>query len=327
MKALDLFCGGGGASVGLNELGYSVTGVDVVGDALATCRELGHRTKFHDLQQPYVSGESFDLVWASPPCTAFSMAGKRKGQSNEGELLKAIVTQDWDWGRRKGVDPEVWLILPTMQSVLAMMPPVVVMENVPQTAEVFGACHQVLRQYGYRGEVGTLSAEQFGVPQTRKRSFLSMGRYWQVQLPEPTHAEFVPERWPEKRKRAAARDVGLAPWKSMGSVLGRTGVMTSTRQHRDDYRMDEPAPTVCAGSSGAWQMKINDMDVTDAGLLQGFRPDHPWQGSVTSIYRKIGNAVPPPMAIAVAGQASGLVWQVILDQYLRSITPVSPNVP
>jgi site-specific DNA-cytosine methylase len=30
MKALDLFCGAGGASMGLYQAGYKVTGVDVI---------------------------------------------------------------------------------------------------------------------------------------------------------------------------------------------------------------------------------------------------------------------------------------------------------
>ena len=68
MKALDLFCGAGGAALGLIRAGFDVVGFDVVeqpdypgefvlGDALA-------------LDPAYVAG--FDLVWASPPCQAFS---------------------------------------------------------------------------------------------------------------------------------------------------------------------------------------------------------------------------------------------------------------
>jgi DNA (cytosine-5)-methyltransferase 1 len=39
--------------------------------------------------------------------------------------------------------------------------------------------------------------------------------------------------------------------------------------------------------------------VSDAGVLQGFRPDYPWQGSKTSRHRQIGDAIPPPMALAI----------------------------
>ena len=39
--------------------------------------------------------------------------------------------------------------------------------------------------------------------------------------------------------------------------------------------------------------------VEQAAVLQGFPPDHPWQGSKTARFRQVGDAVPPPVAAAV----------------------------
>jgi DNA (cytosine-5)-methyltransferase 1 len=78
MRVLDLFCGGGGASMGYHQAGFEVVGVDnkaqvrypfnfVLGDALS----VGWRMM--------MSGR-FDFVHASPPCQKYSDLQKRTGK-------------------------------------------------------------------------------------------------------------------------------------------------------------------------------------------------------------------------------------------------------
>lgn len=70
MRALDLFCGGGGTALGLVSAGFDVVGIDInprhakvypgefiCGDALNPPVRLG----------------DFDFIWASPPCQKFSI--------------------------------------------------------------------------------------------------------------------------------------------------------------------------------------------------------------------------------------------------------------
>ena len=66
MRALDLFCGAGGVSVGLQRAGLEVTGVDI---APQPHHRGGTFVQADALNYPL---EGFDLIWASPPCQAHS---------------------------------------------------------------------------------------------------------------------------------------------------------------------------------------------------------------------------------------------------------------
>lgn len=82
MKALDLFCGAGGATKGLQRAGFHVTGIDnrpqprYCGDAFIQA----------DALLPSVCLADFDFIWASPPCQAFTNARVIHGREHADRL-------------------------------------------------------------------------------------------------------------------------------------------------------------------------------------------------------------------------------------------------
>jgi DNA (cytosine-5)-methyltransferase 1 len=65
-RALDLFCGQGGATRGLQLAGFHVTGVDLKPQP-RYCGE-----DFYEMDALDADCGEFDFIWASPPCQAFS---------------------------------------------------------------------------------------------------------------------------------------------------------------------------------------------------------------------------------------------------------------
>jgi len=70
-----------------------------------------------------------------------------------------------------------------------------------------------MREWGYDVKVEVLNAEQYGVPQTRKRAILVARRGGDVHMPKPTHSRYY-SRTPEKL------DAGVQKWVSMAEALG-----------------------------------------------------------------------------------------------------------
>jgi DNA (cytosine-5)-methyltransferase 1 len=173
--AIDLFCGAGGLSHGLESAGYRVAlAVDTDDWALET-----HRHNFEgpalnlDLSSPQardqliarLDGVNIDLVAGGPPCQPFSRAGRSK--------IRSLVEQ----GLRASDDSRQELWRAFLDIVERVRPRTVLMENVPDMAlgddgAVLRVMISRLETSGYDVDARIVDAWLHGVPQHRQRLIL-----------------------------------------------------------------------------------------------------------------------------------------------------------
>ncbi|TQK98977.1 DNA (cytosine-5)-methyltransferase 1 [Streptomyces puniciscabiei] len=182
---------------------------------------------------PFV-GKTSGLI-ASPPCQAWSRAGKRLGLIDQPLVHQAVadLAQGRDTRARLLTscrDERSLLAAEPMRYLHALHgvgePEWVAMEEVPDVLPLWRQYAAVLRGWGFSVWTGILNAADYGVPQTRRRAILLASRTRTAAPPPPTHADVAE---PE-----TLFGPGRSRWVSMAEALGWGAT-------------DRPVPTVCAG--------------------------------------------------------------------------------
>lgn len=283
MRALDLFAGPGGFDLGARDLGIDPLGIEWDDAACATREAAGLRTLQADVAtlDPADHGPC-DLLIASPPCQAFSMAGKRDGERDL--QLIGLVLADLAAGRVPADDESEWadprsrLVTEPLRWVRDLRPSHVALEQVPPVLPLWERIARYLREWGYAAWTGVLSSERYGVPQTRKRAILMASLDGPVHPPAPTHQAYVPG---EPAQHQHTLEGELLPWVSMAEALCweggavRTGNFTA-RDHRHqrgvpyERGIAAPSPTVDTTTGKAWQrVDVPAPTVTAGGSSNG----------------------------------------------------------
>lgn len=241
MEVVDLFSGPGGWDVAARRLGLDPLGIEFDDAACATRNAAGLRTLQADVAalEPMREFEGGGII-ASPPCQAFSMAGQGHGRRALSAYEEAI--ERWLEGKppsREELDEACedergHLVLEPLRWMLALKPMWLLCEQVEPVLPLWQAMARGLSRAGYSTWSGVVSAEQYGVPQTRKRAVLIVRKGGKrARRPPATHQRYLPpaRKFDEETseslfdsapsgRRVAPEDHGLLPWLSMADALG-----------------------------------------------------------------------------------------------------------
>lgn len=148
------------------------------------------------------------------------MAGKREGLKDQARVFDLCGTWAADPTAPR---PDGWhderspLAAEPMRWASALRPTLLAWEQVPPVLDLWSHCAQLLGAMGYSTWTGIISAERFGVPQTRKRAILLASLEGTVQPPRPTHQAYVAG---EPARHEITLEGELLPWVSMAEALG-----------------------------------------------------------------------------------------------------------
>lgn len=287
MRAIDLFCGGGGAGLAMKRLGLEPVGVDQDKEALSVYRQAVGNAVRGDVTQiePESLGVAPWLIWASPPCQPWS-----EGRRNQGLL--------WGFDLEEGA-----LLLEPARWAEALKPTWVVVENVdglpdemlaPLTERLGGlfAFVTVLR----------LNARDW-LPQNRGHVFVIGGP---VPLPVPAGT-------------GRPRFADIADGQDAEPV--KANHLRYALRHRFGIPLVTPEEILPTVTTRPFSQRWTAMVMTEPGKLrfptflesaraQGFPDDHPLHDLHRKhpqiAWRLLGNAVPVALAEAVLRAVCGI---------------------
>lgn len=269
--ALDDFAGPGGWDQGAATLGLTTVGLEWDHAACTTAVAAGHaRIRTDVATYPSAPFAGIPGYIASPPCQAWSMAGKRKGEMDRANChaladRMAVGDDSTDWTEWE--DPRSPLVCQPVRRVRELRPEWIALEEVPQVIGLWEHFARIFREWGYSVWVGVLNSADYGVAQTRERCILMGSRLRQVTPPVPTHSK--------SEHDGDLFGGSTEPWVSWGEALGigpaqlrhpRGAGMIQRHGPRDDRRSEEPAMSV-TGKVRSWVIDRRTNSKGPAGTM------------------------------------------------------------
>lgn len=319
-SSIDLFAGAGGLSLGLECAGIrAVAALDFDADCCATFRARFPGTVVLHADADALDFGRFagvDVVVGGPPCQPFSNGGKLLAEKDSRNMIPTFIRAV------QQIKPRAFL-MENVAGLLAERNRTYVLGLLASLRSDYQVCHPTL-----------LNAADYGVAQNRKRAFI-IGTRRGVQpfrFPAPTHGPLTQKSYrvageflstedvigrPNHSTVVYARNPDLRPSPHAGQMFNGGG---------RPIALNQPCPTILASAGGNKTHFLDTLNLVpqyhrhlmagglpregilpgarrltpeESALIQGFPTDMPFQGGRSSWYRQIGNAVPPPLGLAL----------------------------
>lgn len=327
LNFIDLFCGCGGFSYGLEQAGHRcLLGVDFEPQAIETFKVNHPHAKAYcgDIRKlrtsalkNIISEVQVDLVVGGPPCQGFSTVGRGKAQDKRNFLFQEFV-----------------------RIVKDLRPKFFIMENVTgllatKNRFILQRIFQRFARLDYNLQAEVIRCEEYGVAEKRRRTFIvgALAPYAPFMI-EKSHGEsliklatvqdafrgitkktpnhdlekaqlknnvdrqrlaYIPEgqgiRYQEDEERYLPQKLHYdVNWQTLREKRFR-----QTKLQRLHRKL--PSPTILTSRTSYYHpTESRYLTAREAAACQSFPHDFIFSGSLTSQFRQIGNAVPPRVA-------------------------------
>ena len=301
MNVVSLFSGAGGLDFGFVQAGHKILWAnDLYHDAVETYRNnIGGHIVEQDIKQiPSADIPNCDIVIGGFPCQGFSVANTKRHTSDErNELYKQLLRVI------KDKNPKFFLA-ENVKGIMSL-----------GKGEVFKFIINDFKSLNYRVQYKLLNAADYGVPQRRERVIIVGVRNdidFVYRYPEPMHNK---DGTDGKKKWISVKEaIGSLPDPDTPNDLPNHEYSKYKLEFKNyiGHRMIDPnlpTPTVTGRGDDKGGVVVlphyngtRRMTCRELATIQSFPLKYKFEGTRSSVYRQIANAVPVRLAYCIAKQ-------------------------
>lgn len=296
MKVVSLFSGIGGLDKGFADAGFDIIWANDFDKYAVQTYKANYENEIvlGDINQiPLEEIPDFDILIGGFPCQAFSMMGEQRGfEDTRGTLffrIAEIIKNKIDIGRK---------------------PKAIILENVRalrthDKGRTYGTIERILKEHlGYKVFTDILNSADFGVPQTRNRTYIVCFSNQDVEFEHPKGHELkttlqdlleddVSDKYfLSERIIPTILSNGTGGYRAKSEIdlkIARPLCATMAKMHR-----------ACQDNYVTQKGKIRRLTPRECARLQGFEDSFVIPVSDTQAYKQFGNAVTVNVSYAVA---------------------------